>query len=181
MALDAPEPGVAEPPPRDYAPVRGEPADETQEESGPPTPSTEEEGEPQLSLWRQFLDEIREQSMSIYSFLNSGRFCGVENGQVIICFDTNSRYNKSHLERKEIKMLLEETLRTIAGVPLKIKLILEHERVHVPPPPKEAAELQEKGSRAEEAEKERMEKALSNPIVRKTIELFNGKIVYVSG
>ncbi|MBI5116497.1 DNA polymerase III subunit gamma/tau [Candidatus Poribacteria bacterium] len=165
-------------PPRQNLPE--EPETEPEEESAPPPA---EDDKPQLTLWRQLLDEVREQSMSTYSFLSSGRFCGVENEQVIICFDAKSRYNKTHLERKEIKMLLEEILKTIVGAPLKIKLILESDEANMPPPPapKEMIPDGLRPTRAEEATKERKEKALNNPIVKKVIDLFKGKPVYVSG
>lgn len=164
--------------PREAPPEEPEP--EPEEESAPPPA---DDDKPQLTLWRQLLDEVREQSMSTYSFLSSGRFCGVENEQVIICFDAKSRYNKTHLERKEIKMLLEEILKTVVGAPLKIKIILESDEADIPPPPapKEMIPESRRPTRAEEAKKERTEKALNNPIVKKVIDLFKGKPVYVSG
>ncbi len=186
MLLNSQGSGVAETASHDYGPARDEPSDETGEEPEPPEPPMEEEEEEedksQLSLWRQLLDEIREHSMSTYSFLSRGRFCGVENGQAIICFDAKNSYNKAHLEKKEIKMLIEETLKAIAGAPLKVNLILEREAARKPsPPPKEAVRPEGIPNRAEEDKKRRIEKALNDPVVKKTLELFNGKIVYVSG
>ncbi len=175
-------------PPKSGAPKGDPPTEEPREDSEaePPeqsSPPAADDDKPQLTLWRQLLDEVREQSMSTYSFLNGGRFCGVENEQVIICFDAKSRYHKTHLERKEIKMLLEEILRTIAGAPLKIKVVLETEEANIPlpPTPREFSSEAQKPTHAEEAKKQRAEKALNNPIVKKVIELFKGKVIYVSG
>jgi DNA polymerase-3 subunit gamma/tau len=142
---------------------------------------TGETEEPQLGLWKQFLEAIREQRMSTYSFLTSGRFCGIENGHAIVCFGPESAYNKKHLEEKNVKQLLEETLKTIVGDPIKIKLIIESENTGSPAPAKPKAQAEDKAKAAEEAKKKRIEQALKDPIVKKTVELFKGKIVYVSG
>ena len=40
---------------------------------------------------------------------------------------------------------------------------------------------EEKARAADEAKKKQIEQALKDPIVKKTVELFKGKIVYVSG
>jgi DNA polymerase-3 subunit gamma/tau len=141
----------------------------------------EEQGEPQLGLWNQFLEAIREQRMSTYSFLTSGRFCGIENGQAIVCFGPESAYNKKHLEEKNVKQLLEETLKTIVGDPIKIKLIIESKGSGAPARSRPKAVSEEKAKAAAEAKKKRIEQAMNDPIVKKTVELFKGKIVYVSG
>jgi len=136
----------------------------------------EEEPQSQLDLWNQFLGEIQKHRMSIYSFLQRGSFCGLDNDQMIISFAPEHSYNRRHLEQKEMTMLLEQTLRTVSGRAIKIKMItaeahpVSHRAKEPPsrtPPP--------------EAEKEQLvERALKNPIVKKVLELFNGKIVYVS-
>ncbi len=175
-------PGVAESPPDNYAPTRQESGDEPPEESESFAPSAEEEeGEPQMDLWRQLLDEVRDQSMSIYSYLNVGRFCGVENGQAIVCFGPEKSYNKNHLERKEVRQFLEKTLKTLAGAPLKMKLIIESEDAPPPPLPNEAPASDPVPVEPETKKEKLLEEAMSNPVVKKTIELFKGKIVYVSG
>jgi DNA polymerase-3 subunit gamma/tau len=176
------EPRAPRPPRESGAPQPVEPPDEEEEQPEPPEPRTEEDkGEPQLGLWRQFLDEVRAQRMSTYSFLSAGRFCGIEKGEAIICFDPENGYNKRHLEEKNVKKLLEETLKAVAGEPVKIKLIIESAKPEAPPAsipepakPKGLAE-------SENAEKKRYEEVMNDPIVRKTIELFKGKIVHVTG
>lgn len=172
-------PGIAESSQDNYAPTRQEADDESPEESEPLAPSVDEEGEPQLDLWRQFLNEVRDHSMSIYSYLSVGRFCGVENGQAIVCFGPQKSYNKNHLERKEVRQFLEKTLKTLAGAPLKMKLIIESEDVPPPPLPDEvpASDLVEPETKKDKL----LEEAMSNSVVKKTVELFKGKIVYVSG
>jgi hypothetical protein len=181
MTLDRGGSEIAELPSDRYIPAPEDTAEEISEQPEPPAPPAEEGGDPQLTLWRQFLGKVREQSMSIYSFLEKGRFCGVQSGQMIICFDDGNSYNKTHLERREIRMLLEETLKSIAGDPLRIKLIIERGDTGTPSHPGEPEPEQVKATRREEARKQSVEKALENPIVKKTAELFRGKIVYVSG
>jgi DNA polymerase-3 subunit gamma/tau len=181
MTLDKGGSEIAELPSERYIPVPEDTAEEISEQPESPAPPAEEGGDPQLTLWRQFLGKVREQSMSIYSFLEKGRFCGVQSGQMIICFDDGNSYNKTHLERREIRMLLEETLKSIAGDPLRIKLIIERGDTGTPSHPGEPEPEQVKATRREEARKQSVEKALENPIVKKTAELFRGKIVYVSG
>jgi DNA polymerase-3 subunit gamma/tau len=156
-------------------------AEET--ESPPPAeeqgqPPDVEEPQPQLDLWNQFLHKVQEQAMSVYSYLSRASFCGIQNDQMIISFTHANSYSKIHLEQKNIKMLLEETLRSIGGRPIKLNIVLEDARPS--PPPKLQRAPEKKGSPPEEKEHLR-EKALKNPIVRKTLELFNGKIIYVNG
>jgi phage pi2 protein 07 len=119
--------------------------------------------------------------MSIYSFLSVGRFCGVENGQAIVCFGPEKSYNKSHLERKEIRKFLEETLKKLAGVPLKMKLIIEAGSSPALSQPPKASSPVKKADSGQSADDKLLEEAMNNPIVKKTVELFKGKIVYVSG
>jgi hypothetical protein len=137
--------------------------------------------EPQLGLWNEFLSAIREQRMSTYSFLTSGHFCGIENGQAIVCFSPENNYHKKHLEEKNVKQLLEETLKTIVGEPIKIKLIIESERSRTPPPPRTEEPAEEQARAVEEAKRKQIEQAMKDPIVKKTVELFKGRIVYVGG
>jgi DNA polymerase-3 subunit gamma/tau len=157
--------------------------EESPESFGDAAGAEDDEGESQMDLWRQFADEVRVQRMSIYSFLNKGRFCGIRDGEVIICFDEASRYNKTHLEQKEVRMLLEEILKTVAGTPLRLKMIIESA-------PAAAASTQEpkqkvlRDDRAEATAGEavrQVDEIRKNPVVQKTVELFKGKIVYVSG
>ena len=180
--LYAREPSAAELSPEDPAPQADEPPEASGEEPEPEAPSVEDEEQPQLGLWRQFLDEVRDQSMSIYSFLSAGRFCGMEGGQAIVGFGSGNRFYKTHLEEKSVRKLLEETLKEVAGRPVTLKVIIESENVRAPsPPPEKASPRQAGASPAEELGKKRIEEAKSNPIVRKTIELFKGRIVHVSG
>jgi DNA polymerase-3 subunit gamma/tau len=171
----------AEPVSDDDPPTPDDPPEVTEENGASPTAPPKDEGEPQLDLWRQVLDEVREHSMSIYSFLNVGRFCGVQDGKAIVCFDPQNNYNKLHLEKKDIRKLIEETLKSIAGAPLKLKLIVEPQGAHQPAPPPEPIFQEDKQAKAREAEKQRIDEALDDPIVRKALDLFKGRIVYVSG
>jgi hypothetical protein len=150
---------------------RNEPAEE---EARP----QEEEARPQLDLWNQFLGEVQKHQMSIFSFLSRGSFCGLENDQMLISFSPELAYNKKHLEQKELKMLLEETLRNITGRRIKINLILE-QKVSAPSlRPSAAAPTK---APAPEEDKQAIERALKNPLIQKTLELFNGKIIYSVG
>ena len=144
-------------------------------------PAEEDENNPQLDMWRQFLNEVREQRMSTYSFLSAGRFCGMDNGQAIVCFDPENSYNKKHLEEKNVKKLLEETLRAVIGEPIKIKLIIESEKSGTSPIPKPGTPEKSEAAKSEESKKRLVEEAMTDPIIRKVIELFKGKIVHVSG
>ncbi len=155
----------------------------------PPEPEESEEedekAEPQLGLWNEFLAAVREQGMSTYSFLGNGRFCGIENEQAIVCFSPANSYSKKHLEEKNVKKLLEETLKAVTGKPIKMKLIIESDSSGARQPVKREKPKEKPGSeqrrKSDEAKKQRFEQALEDPIVKKTVELFKGKIVYVSG
>ena len=119
--------------------------------------------------------------MSTYSFLSNGRFCGIENDQAIVGFDPENSYSKKHLEEKTIRQLLEETLKTITGKPTRLKLIIESDRAGARKSVKREKPKKEQRREADEAKKRQFEQALKDPIVKKTVELFKGKIVYVSG
>ncbi|GAB4341473.1 MAG: DNA polymerase III subunit gamma/tau [Candidatus Abyssubacteria bacterium] len=165
----------------DYINYHEEP-EPTDEEAPPPEPDPEEsldDDKSQLSLWRQLLDEVQEHGMSIYSFLSSGRFCGVENGYAIVCFEPEKAYNKTHLEETQISKFLEKTLTQVAGAPLKLKFILEDERVPVPPVAQKEASPPMPSE--EDLKQRRIERALENTVVRQAMELFKAKIVYVNG
>jgi DNA polymerase-3 subunit gamma/tau len=174
----APTPPPPEPAAEDYENLEDDPPE-------PPEPEESEKqdegAEPQQALWDQFLAAVREQRMSTYSFLSNGRFCGIENDQAIVGFDPENSYSKKHLEEKAVKQLLEETLKTITGKPTRIKLIIESDRAGVGAPANKGKPKREQRKEADEAKKRQFEQALQDPIVKKTVELFNGKIVYVSG
>ena len=158
-------------------------------EDDPPEPPEPEEStqesessEAQLGLWNQFLAAIREQQrMSTFSFLSHGHFCGIQNGQAIVGFAPEDSFSKKHLEDKDVKQLLEETLKTIAGESIKIKMIIESDRAGTGQSLKKEKSNREQRKEVDEAKKKRFEQALQDPIVKKTVELFKGKIVYVSG
>lgn len=169
----------------DHAPVPDAPPSSEMADAGeepePREPIPDEEGEPQLNLWRRLLEAVQEQSMSIYSFLERGRFCGVENGCAIICFEPENSYNKTHLEETDIKKLLEETLKSVACAPMKLKIILEEQSADPAQSKAPAPKREDKQAKLEETRQARIDKAMTNPIVKKAMELFDGKIVYVSG
>jgi len=175
------EPEAPRPLPENDTPSPAEPPDVEEEDTAPEPPAEEEENNPQLDMWRQFLNEVREQRMSTYSFLSAGRFCGMDNGQAVVCFDPENSYNKKHLEEKNVKKLLEETLRAVIGEPIKIKLIIESERSGTPPIPKPEIPEKSEAAKSEESKKRLVEEAMTDPIIRKVIELFKGKIVHVNG
>ena len=177
---------VKEPEPPDlahdpHAESPDEPPYPDDEPPEPPEPEEAREEEPQLGLWSEFLDAVREQRMSTYSFLSSARFCGIEKGQAIVCFDPQNAYNKKHLEEKNVKRLLEKTLESVAGKPIKIKLIIESEAAKSREPAKSEKPAQEKANAMEAAEKQRIDEALKDPMVKKIVDIFKGKIVYVGG
>jgi DNA polymerase-3 subunit gamma/tau len=157
-------------PPEAYESMEGG-AQESAEDSGG--------GEAQTGLWDKFLDAIREQRMSTYSFLSAGRFCGIENGHAIVAFDSSSGYHKRHLDEKNVKKLLEETLKEVSGESIKIDIILEKKGSA----PRELGEKKRpKPGNVDEVEMERrkrVEEASGDPMVKKTIEIFKGRIVHV--
>jgi DNA polymerase III gamma/tau subunit len=154
--------------------------EETEADFEKDSPPAEEEPQPQLDLWNQFLGEVQKHQMSVFSFLNRGNFCGMENDQMIISFPNEHSYNKEYLERKDQKMLLEGILRAVAGRKAGIKLILEE--TPSPPLKEEQPGLPLAQAAPPQEDKEQLlQKALQNPVVKKALELFNGKIICVNG
>lgn len=161
----------------EYGSESGEPPEDMDDHAEPP-PEDEPEARPQLDLWNQFLERVRDQAMSIYSYLNRGSFCGMENDQIIISFSPGNDYSRTYLEQKNTKMLLEETLRNISGKRIQIKMILEEAH---PSQSTQANPASPEGHVPSKEKEQLLEKALRNPVVQRTLELFNGKIVCVNG
>ncbi len=152
--------------------VTDEPADQS---------SGEDQAPPQMDLWNQFLRDVQEKAMSIYSYLDRGKFCGMENEQIIISFSPEFSYNKSHLEQKEVRMLLEQTLYNISKKKIRIKIIVE-DASSVPESAVASSAAPPRGAASQQTEKNQLlEEALKHPLIQKTLELFKGRIVSVNG
>ncbi len=137
---------------------------ETAEEITPEGASPDDPGSPEISLsqvkrhWRNLLDILGKQKMSIATFLIKGNLVRTDGDIVTIGFLPEFSFYRENLERKENKRIIEENFSQLLGRKLRVAFCT-------------IAQPVEQAALTEDRQPE------IPPIVRSALDIFKGRII----
>ena len=76
-------------------------------------------------LWPRVLARLKEEMISIYTFLMEGNNIRLENNQLIVSFSPDHGFPKENLEKKENRKKLEKVLKEETNNDIRLKCIIE--------------------------------------------------------
>jgi DNA polymerase-3 subunit gamma/tau len=132
--------------------------------------------EPTAELYRireamsQVIKEIKQQKIYVASCLAEGKIAGFKNNTVILGFYKKNTFHRENLEKQQNKKLIEEQLSKILGSNTRVDFVTI----------KDDSASAEKGASQEtqeEPQKNPLKKALSDPIIKTALDIFDGSIM----
>jgi hypothetical protein len=116
------------------------------------------------SLWEQILIEFRQRSPELQAFMKNAAILEGERGVVQICFQSDFPFRQMSGSRR--LQILEQLIHEVSGSPWKVRTELQKHSESAPgsPPPAGARNGGDPSLR-------------DNPLVKKSLELFRGRIV----
>jgi DNA polymerase-3 subunit gamma/tau len=136
--------------------------------TGTPTPEKVKE------TWPKILQVIKNQKISIASYLLEGEVMKVDSSAITLGFYKKFNFHKEALERANNKKFIEKIASDAFGYKVKIEFVILEDS---------EASLTQSGSTSkvnaaeEELERESKKEAFDEPLIQSAIEMFKGKIV----
>lgn len=124
--------------------------------------------------WEQFQEEVTNTHPGIASFLERGRFVGIDGDQVTIGFAKGEMVARSFIEREDNLRTITELCQRLAGQPARLRVV---ELGDTDQPGPTMAEI-----RAAKEREQRLvlfERARAHPLVKQALEMFGGDLVEV--
>jgi len=121
--------------------------------------------------WEKILLIVKNKKKSTWSLLREGRFSGFKDGEVTVEFPANCAFHKERLNQPEEKKIVEECVGEVAQGNIRCKFALSRNgEVRKSEETPDAVSSAPKAINAE----------VSEPSVKRTLEMFNGHIVRVN-
>jgi len=112
-------------------------------------------------LWARVLQALEGQGPTLEASIASGRIVSFENGELVIGFDENDVYHYEQVAKRENRGLIEDLLTRTLGTPVRVTITCLN------------------GGQAETSPRAPERHRLTDdPIVKKSIELFGGKLMH---
>ncbi|MDI6703589.1 MAG: DNA polymerase III subunit gamma/tau [bacterium] len=118
-------------------------------------------------IWEQVLERIKKEKPSLESVLRNAKIVEITDNVVTIGFNKESSFSKQMVEKN--KDLIEEVIRKVTDKDFILKPVLIHE------------ELDEKSSLKLDKKDELSTILEAEPMVKKAMEIFKGRIVKIGG
>ncbi len=99
-------------------------------------------------IWPKILLRIKEEKISLYSFLMVGKNIRIEGDQLLIGFSESCLFHKESLEKKENRKKIERILKDETNCSLKLRCIVEESKIDddISPPKENRNKVEEKPS-----------------------------------
>ncbi len=152
------QPGVSEAVPEEYRTGKSE----------------EKHGENQYNetdLWEKILLAVQNKKKSTWSLLKNGRLVAWKDGDFTIEFPSNYSFHKGRLEQVEEKKLLEQCIKEVTQSNVRLTLVISNS---VNNNEKSKAHIL---SNHDPSDQQAVDVLLSEPAVKKTMELFGGHVI----
>ncbi|MEK7699413.1 MAG: DNA polymerase III subunit gamma/tau [Planctomycetota bacterium] len=121
--------------------------------------------------WEKILLIVKNKKKSTWSLLREGRFSGFKDGEVTVEFPVNCSFHKERLNQPEEKKIVEESVNEVSQGNIKCKFTLSRNG--------EVRKVEET-SDAVSSVPQSVNSEVSEPSVKRTLEMFNGHIVRVN-
>jgi len=118
--------------------------------------------------WDKVLEKIKKKKTSLWSCLVEGKLSCLEEDLVILEFHNGRKFHKQQVEKKENSKLIEEAMKEILEVPLRIKSIID-ETKHTP--------FNYQSKVMEEPEKSRNKLLENEPKIKEILDVLDGDII----
>ena len=125
------------------------------------------------NVWEKVLLMIQSKKKSTWALLKEGRFVGFKDGEITIEFPSNYSFHKEKLDQIEEKKLIEQCAKEVVQGSVRLKLVVSKNGS----PEKSKANL---FSGRDSSDQQSVDSLLSEPAVKKTLDLFGGHVVKVN-
>ncbi len=125
------------------------------------------------NLWEKVLLMIQSKKKSTWALLKEGRFAGFKDGEIVIEFPGNCSFHKERLDQIEEKKLIEQCAKEVVRGNVRLKLMVSKNGS----PEKTKANV---SAGRDSSDQQPVDPLLSEPAVKKTLDLFGGHIVKVN-
>ncbi len=127
-----------------------------------------------VDTWDKVMTEIQSKKKTVWALLRGGRVLNIDDNEAVVEFPRNYLIHKERLEKPGEKRIIESCLEKVTGKKIHIKFIISKNGHRT-------ADNEEKspGSVQEKGGKEPEDDIKNEPMVKKTIEFFNGSIVNI--
>ena len=78
-----------------------------------------------LQNWDKLLQELRSESIQIYAFLKEGQAMGLEDGQLVIKFDSKHKFHSNKINQSDNKKIIEKLLERLTQKKVGLKIYCE--------------------------------------------------------
>lgn len=125
------------------------------------------------NLWEKVLLMIQSKKKSTWALLKEGRFAGFKDGEIAIEFPANCSFHKEKLDQIEEKKLIEQCAKEVVRGNVRLKLMVS----------KNGSSEKTKSNVSagrDSSDQQPVDPVLSEPAVKKTLDLFGGHVVKVN-
>jgi DNA polymerase-3 subunit gamma/tau len=124
-------------------------------------------------LWEKILRMVQSKKKSTWALLKEGRFAGFKDGEMVIEFPGNYAFHREKLNQGEEKKLIEQCAKEVVQGNVRLKLVVSRNES----PEKSKADV---FSGRDSSEQQSVDLPLSEPAVKKTLDLFGGYVVKIN-
>lgn len=127
----------------------------------------------EANFWEKILQIVQNKKKSTWSLLRNGRFVEVKGGDIIIEFPGNCSFHKERLEQIEEKKLIEQCIKEVTQDTIKLKFVLSKNESNEK---NKISAVTDHDPSAQPV----VDAILSEPAVKKTLELFGGHVIKIN-
>ncbi len=123
-------------------------------------------------VWGDILKSIQKKKKSTWAFFKEGRLVSSDEGVLVVAFPRKFLFQKERLEQPEEKKLIENCAKEVVPGFRELKLVLSE---------KEGPEENRQGQNLDNGGAQQInDTVFSEPAVKKTLELFDGRVIKVN-
>ncbi len=128
------------------------------------------------NTWGKVMVEVQAEKKTIWACLNGARVLNIDDNEAVVELPSNYRIHKERLEKPEEKRIIEGCLEKVTGKKIQVKFTISKNGHKV------TNNTGSKHGLVQERKRKEVEDGVKNePMVKKTIEFFDGSIVNVRG
>jgi DNA polymerase III gamma/tau subunit len=129
-----------------------------------------------VNTWDKVMVEVQAEKKTIWALLSGARVLNIDNKEAVVEFPKNYLIHKERLEKPDEKRIIEGCLEKVTGKKIQVKFTISkngHKVTNI--------KSSKHGLVQERKRKEVEDEVKNEPMVKKTIEFFDGSIVNVRG
>lgn len=121
-------------------------------------------------VWEKILLIIQNKKKSTWALLKEGQFMGLKDGEITVAFPGKCSFHKEKLDQAEEKKFIEQCAKDAVPGKVRLKLVVSKSGI---PEKSKAPELSDR----DPSDRQTVDSLVSEPAVKKTLELFGGHVV----